>query len=101
MQAHAEDPTDERVEDYLTARENAHKVEQRNRPTGLTRRQYPWHDHTRWNRPRLPAPPQLNNEGDRSRATKIRQLHPPRTDVIAAFVIAASVIAASVIAASH
>jgi hypothetical protein len=31
------------------------------------------------NRPRLPAPPQLNNEGDRSRATKIRQLHPLRT----------------------
>src|SRR5260221_13375793 len=31
------------------------------------------------NRPRLPAPPQLHNEGDRSRATKVRHLHPLRT----------------------
>ena len=30
-------------------------------------------------RPRLPAPPQLHNEGDRSRATKVRHLHPLRT----------------------
>src|ERR1700712_2840081 len=33
----------------------------------------------RRSRPRLPAPPSLNNEGDRLRATKIRQLHPLQT----------------------
>ncbi|OMI08736.1 hypothetical protein BSN85_17405 [Bradyrhizobium brasilense] len=30
-------------------------------------------------RPRLPAPLQIRNEGDRSRATKTRHLHPLRT----------------------